>query len=65
MESATILTPTSTGLNGILLIPSEPNIPEGPKYEKYEPYINVRGEVLPTPRGTRPLNNLEKRILQK
>ena len=25
---------------------------EGPEYEKYQHYIDVRGEVLPTPRGT-------------
>ena len=33
MKSATILMPSSTGLSGILLSP-EPNIPEGPEYEK-------------------------------
>ena len=49
---------------------SEPNIHEGPEYEKYQHYIDARGEVLPTPQRNvrqllRPLNNLEKRILQK
>ena len=33
MESATILTPPSTGLSGILF-PSEHSIPEGPYHEK-------------------------------
>ena len=33
MEIATIITPHSTSLSGILL-PSEPNIHEGPEYEK-------------------------------
>ena len=33
MRGATILTPPSTGFSGILLF-SEPNIPEGPEYEK-------------------------------
>ena len=57
MESATILTPPSTSLSGFLL-PQNPNIPgisgsslfaKGTEYEKYQHYINVRGEVLPTP----------------
>ena len=31
----------------------EPNIPEGPDYEKkYQDYIDERGEFLPTPRDT-------------
>ena len=33
MEIATIITPHNTSLSGILL-PSEPNIHEGPEYEK-------------------------------
>ena len=41
----------STGLSGVLL-PLELDIPEGPEYEKNQNYIDVRGEVLPTPRGT-------------
>ena len=46
MESATILTPPSTSLSGILLS----FIPEGPEYDKISTlYINARGEVLPTP----------------
>ena len=44
--------PLVPGLSGILINPSEPNISEGPEYEKYQHYIDVRGEVLPTPRGT-------------
>ena len=47
MESATILMSPSTGLSSTLLS-SEPYIPEGPEYEKYQHYIDVRGEVLPT-----------------
>ena len=43
MESATILMPTSTGLSGIGL-PSEPNIPEGPEYEKNINTISMHGE---------------------
>ena len=31
---------------------SETNIPEGPEYEKYQHYIDVRRKVLPTLRGT-------------
>ena len=33
MESATVLKPHSTGLM-VFCFPSEPNIPEGPEYEK-------------------------------
>ena len=33
MESATVFTPPSTALSGFYF-PSEPNIPEGPEYEK-------------------------------
>ena len=43
MESATILTSHGTGLSSILLS----NFPEGPEYEKYQHYIDARGEVLP------------------
>ena len=32
--------------------PSEPYVPEGPEYEKYQHYLDVLGEILPTPRGT-------------
>ena len=56
MESATILTPPSTGLCGILHFVYYSNIllniPEGPEYEKisiYVTFIDARGEVLPTP----------------
>ena len=54
MESATILTPPSTGLSGkaVFCFPSEPNIPEESEYEKYQHYIDVQGDVLPTPRCT-------------
>ena len=37
MESARILTPSSTGL-AVFNFPSEPNIHEGPKSEKNQPY---------------------------
>ena len=48
MERATFLMPPSTGLSGIVL-----PVTEGPEYEKkYQHYIDVRGEVLPIPRGT-------------
>ena len=50
MESATTLTPPSTGL---ICFSSEPNIPEGPEYGKYQHYIDVRGEALPTPHNSR------------
>ena len=33
----------------VFCFPSEPIIPEGPDYEKYQHYIDVRGDVLPTP----------------
>ena len=51
MESATILTPPNTDLYGICF-PSEPNIPEGPEYEKNINTIHVREENLAFPRGT-------------
>ena len=51
MESATILTPLAPVLV-VFCFPSETNIPEGPEYEKYQHYINVRGEFLQTPFGT-------------
>ena len=41
----------STSLE-VFCFPSEPNIPEGPEYAKYQHYINVQGEVLPTQCGT-------------
>ena len=40
MEIATIITSPSTGLSGILLS-SEPNIPEGPEYEKISTLYQV------------------------
>ena len=47
MESATILTPLAPAIV-VLCFPSEPNIPEGPEYEKkYQHNIDARGEVLP------------------
>ena len=58
MESATILAPHSTGLSGFLLS-VKPNIPEGPKNEKYQHYIDAREDIVPTPRQLlRPLNYL-------
>ena len=46
MESATILTPPSTSLSGILLS-SDPNIPKGPEFEKNINTILMHGrEVL-------------------
>ena len=48
---------------------SEPNIPEGPEYEKYQYYIDVREKFYQLNAAQRQLlltlNNLEKRILQK
>ena len=62
MESATFLTSPSTGLSGILLS-VRTHYSEGPEYEKYQPYNDVPGEVIPTPccktTGTTS-NNLEK-----
>ena len=50
MESETILTPASPSL-AVFLFPSEPNIPEGQKYEKkYQHFIDAWEEVLPNPR---------------
>ena len=46
MESATILTPPSTGLSRILP-QSEPNIPEGPEYEKISKFAYVVRFSLP------------------
>ena len=49
MERATILTPPSAGL-GDILFSSEPNIPEGPEYEKNINTISMHGErSFPTP----------------
>ena len=48
MESATIHKSLSTG-SSAFCFPSEHKIPEGPEYEKYQHYIDARGEVLPTP----------------
>ena len=47
MESATILTPFSTGLSDTCT--SEPNIPKDQNMKKYQHYIAARGEVLPNP----------------
>ena len=44
MESATIL----MAPKAVFGFPSEPNIPEGPEYEKYQHCIDAQGEVLPT-----------------
>ena len=33
----------------VFCLPSEPNIPEGPEYKKYQHYVDAQGEVLPTP----------------
>ena len=40
MESATMLIPPSTSLSGISS-PSEPNIPEGPEYEKISTLYDI------------------------
>ena len=40
MESATILTPRALAL-AVFCFPFEPNIPEGPEYEKYQHYKKV------------------------
>ena len=45
MEKVTILMPLAPTK---VVFPSEPNIPERPDYEKYQHYIDARGEVLPT-----------------
>ena len=65
MGSATILTPQA-----VFWFPSEPNIYEDPEYEKNIKTISIYREKfyqLPTAQRQllRPLNNLEKRILQK
>ena len=56
----------STGQSDTLP-PPEPNIPKDPEYEKYQHFIDVLVEVLPAPQQQLlwPLNNPEKRILQK
>ena len=63
MESATILTPPSTILSGICF-PPEPNIPEGPEYEKISTlyWCTERSFTNCTQKQQqplRPLNNLE------
>ena len=40
MERSTILTPPSTGLSEFCF-PSEPNIPEGPEYEKISTLFHI------------------------
>ena len=42
MESATILTPPSTGLSGILLS-VRAQFPEVPEYETFQHYIDAQG----------------------
>ena len=52
MGCATTPTPTAPA-QAVFYFPSEHNIPERPEYVKnYQYYIDVQGEVLPTPRGT-------------
>ena len=67
MESATILTPPSTGSSGILLS-VRTNIPKGPKYKKTINTISMYEEKFYKLHAAqrqllRPVNNLEKRIL--
>ena len=47
MESVTILRPPSTGLSSILLSASEPDIPEGPDYEKLSTLYRCTGRSFP------------------
>ena len=68
MEKATILKPPSTGLSGILLSP-EPNIPEGPKYEKISTLYLCTGRSFTNSTQKqrqllRPQNNLENGSLR-
>ena len=35
----------------VFCFPSEPNFPEGPEYEKYQHFFDIRGEVSSTPRS--------------
>ena len=48
MKSAAILTPPSTSSSSIVLS-LKAQYSEGPEYEKYQHYIDARGEILPTP----------------
>ena len=54
----------SSSLSSILLF-SEPTIPVGPEYEKYQHYIDVRGEVNQLHKAQRqllrPINNLKEK----
>ena len=52
MESAKILTPPSTGLSGILFFVRTKYSWRTIIWKKYQHYIDVRGEVLPTPHDT-------------
>ena len=59
MEDATILTPLAPAIV-VLCFPSEPNIPEGPEYEKNINTISMHGEKFYHQQQLlRPLNNLE------
>ena len=52
MESASTPTPTAQA-QLLFYFPSEHKIPERPEYgKKNQHYIDVQGEVLPTPRST-------------
>ena len=66
MESATILMHPSTAL-AVFCFPSEPNIPEGPEYEKISTLYQCTGRSLTNSIHTHdtmtvvePLNNLAK-----
>ena len=48
MESVTMLRPLAPDYLVFCFL-SEPNIPKGPEYEKYQHYIVARGEFVPTP----------------
>ena len=45
------LTPPAPA-QAVFHFPSKPYFPHKSEYEKYQHYIEVRGEVLPTPCGT-------------
>ena len=51
MESATILTPLESAY-AVFCFPSEANIPQDQNMKKYQHYMDVQGEVFPTPRCT-------------
>ena len=52
MEHATILTPPSTGLKAVFALCMNQILLKDQNMKKYQHLIDVRGEVLPTPRGT-------------